>query len=197
MAREISAGGVVLRLIEGRWWLATIEPHPSAEKPAPKKPIAALPKGLVDPGERPEQTALREVREETGLEATLVAKLTDIRYVYVRSWGDGERVFKIVSFYLLLYHSGELGDIAPDMRIEVRSAEWIPLEDAPNRLTYRGERDVACLAVKYIAAHPELANDNDRSGADHAAPANPKQKPSARRELQPRAPALPSAKESA
>ena len=63
----------------------------------------ALPKGLVDAGEKPDQTALREVREETGLTATLVTKLIDIKYVYVRSWGDKQRVFKIVSFYLLRY----------------------------------------------------------------------------------------------
>ena len=68
--------------------------------------VLALPKGLVDPGEKPEQTALREVREETGLVATTITKLGDIKYVYVRSWGDGERVFKIVSFFLLRYRVG-------------------------------------------------------------------------------------------
>ena len=52
----------------------------------------------MDPGEKAEAAALREVREETGISGTALAKLTDIKYVYVRTWGDGQRVFKIVSF---------------------------------------------------------------------------------------------------
>jgi 8-oxo-dGTP pyrophosphatase MutT (NUDIX family) len=67
--------------------------------------VLALPKGLVDPGEKPLETALREVQEETGVTAELIAKLADIKYVYTRSWGDGSRVFKIVSFYLMRYRS--------------------------------------------------------------------------------------------
>ena len=112
--------------------------------------VLALPKGLVDPGETPEQTALREVREETGVLATMVTKLGDIKYVYVRSWGDGQRVFKIVSFFLLHYQSGEINDVAPEMRVEVRRAAWIPLDDAHRRLAYRGERDMVKRALQYL-----------------------------------------------
>jgi len=112
-----------------------------------------LPKGLVDAGEKPEETAVREVREETGVSATVLVKLTDIKYMYVRSWGDQQRVFKIVSFYLLRYESGEIGEIAPDMRIEVKQALWIPLEGAERKLTYRGEKDVVRLAQKYLESH--------------------------------------------
>lgn len=137
--------------------MAVIEPQSSTGKSDREvQPTLALPKGLIDEGERPQQTAVREVQEETGIEADLLTKLTDIRYVYVRSWGDGQRVFKIVSFYLLRYRSGEIGEIAPEMRIEVRRAEWIPLDEAPERLSYRGERDVARLAQEYVAAHPDL-----------------------------------------
>ena len=75
--------------------------------------LLALPKGLVDPGENPEQTAIREVLEETGITAVPVTKLGDIKYAYVRTWGDKERVFKIVSFYLFLYQSGQIDAIAP------------------------------------------------------------------------------------
>ena len=57
--------------------------------------MLALPKGLVDPGEKPLTTALREVKEETGILAEPVTKLVDIKYVYVRTWGDGERVFSV------------------------------------------------------------------------------------------------------
>ena len=95
-----------------------------------------LPKGLVDPGEKALDAALREVREETGITAVPITKLADIKYVYVRSWGDGERVFKIVSFYLLRYESGTIDDIAEEMRVEVGRAKWMPLEDAPKSLAY-------------------------------------------------------------
>lgn len=153
MAREFSAGGVVVRRMRGRWWVAAIEPR--REEPA--KRVLALPKGLVDKGEKPDQTALREVVEETGLRAELLTKLTDIKYFYVRSWGDRQRVFKIVSFYLLRYRGGKMGDIKAEMQHEVRRALWLPLDEAPQQLSYRGEREVVKLAQKYIAEHPELA----------------------------------------
>jgi 8-oxo-dGTP pyrophosphatase MutT (NUDIX family) len=161
MVREISAGGVVVRRAGESWEMAVIEPHTevSSLRPARKtsrKVVLALPKGLVDPGEKPEQTALREVREETGLVASLVTKLADIKYVYVRSWGDQQRVFKIVSFFLLRYQSGEIDDVSREMRIEVRRALWIPIEEAPRRLAYRGEREVVRRAQQYLSSHPEV-----------------------------------------
>jgi 8-oxo-dGTP pyrophosphatase MutT (NUDIX family) len=118
--------------------------------------VLALPKGLLDPGEKPEQTALREVQEETGLIATSITKLADIKYVYVRSWGDQQRVFKIVSFFLLRYQSGEIDDVSRDMRVEVRRAYWIPAEEAPRKLAYRGEREVVRRALLYLKSHPEV-----------------------------------------
>ena len=154
MTREFSAGGVVVRQMRGRWWLAAIEPAGRSE--SSRKTVWALPKGLVDAGERPEQTALREVREETGVDAALVGKLGDIKYVYTRSWAGSERVFKVVSFYLLRYESGKVGEIAPEMRIEVRRVEWIALEDAPHQLVYKGEREIAAKALDYVTRNPEL-----------------------------------------
>jgi len=166
MVREFSAGGVVLRRMSGEWHIAAIEPakegsvtvRPAARthRKTPRKVVLALPKGLVDEGEQPDQTAIREVREETGITATLISKLTDIRYVYVRSWGDRERVFKIVSFYLLRYQSGRIDDVTPEMRVEVRRASWLPLEQAPLKLAYGGERQVVRKAVEYVNAHPEV-----------------------------------------
>jgi len=162
MVREISAGGVVVRRTSGTWEIAVIEPR---RDPAPAKssvktksqsPLLALPKGLVDAGEKPNQTAVREVQEETGLTASVVTKLTDIKYFYVRSWGDKQRVFKIVSFYLLRYESGQINDIASDMRIEVQRALWLPLEEAFDKLSYRSERDVVRRAQEYLSAHPEV-----------------------------------------
>jgi 8-oxo-dGTP pyrophosphatase MutT (NUDIX family) len=161
MLREISAGGVVVRQTPEGWEVAVIEPQrePSGGGSDKKRlrQVFALPKGIVDAGEKPEQTAVREVREEAGISGSVVIKLTDIKYMYVRSWGDNQRVFKIVSFYLLRYESGEIGGIAPEMRIEVKRALWIPLEGAERKLTYRGERDVVKLAQKYLAAHKEGA----------------------------------------
>jgi 8-oxo-dGTP pyrophosphatase MutT (NUDIX family) len=161
MVREISAGGVVVRQAGESWEMAVIEPQTESTSARParktsKKAVLALPKGLVDPGEKPEETALREVREETGLVATTITKLADIKYVYVRSWGDQQRVFKIVSFYLLRYESGEIDDVSREMRIEVRRALWIPLEEGPRKLSYRGERDVVRRAQQYLKSHSEV-----------------------------------------
>lgn len=161
MVREISAGGVVVRNKDGHWWMAAIElPAASETARLPKrdksKAVLCLPKGLVDPGEKVLDAALREVREETGLTAAPITKLADIKYVYVRSWGDGERVFKIVSFYLLRYESGRINDISDDMRIEVGCARWIKLEDAPKLLAYRGEKQMAKKALEYIATHADV-----------------------------------------
>src|SRR5262249_9731630 len=116
----------------------------------------ALPKGLVDAGEKAEQAAIREVHEETGLTATPIAKLTDTKYVYTRSWSDNERVFKVVSFYLLRYQGGTIDDISQAMRVEVNRALWIPLESAGRRLAYKGEREVARLAQEYVDAHGDF-----------------------------------------
>ena len=121
-----------------------------------RKRVLALPKGLVDPGEKPLETALREVFEETGVTAELVAKLGDSKYIYTRAWGDGQRVFKIVSFYLMRYRSGRINDITAAMRNEVARARWVKLEDAAKLLAYGGEKQMARCALDYVKAHPEL-----------------------------------------
>jgi len=174
MVREISAGGVVIRKRGGLWWMAAIEPPTEGSGGAPvraktgakadrprhsvarRRRVLALPKGLVDAGEKPLESALREVYEETGVTADLVTKLGDSKYVYTRAWGDGARVFKIVSFYLMRYASGRINDITPEMRVEVARARWVRLEDAPTLLAYQGEKQMAKRALDYLKVHPEL-----------------------------------------
>jgi 8-oxo-dGTP pyrophosphatase MutT (NUDIX family) len=143
MKREFSAGGVLVRRLKGRWMLAAI-------RPAGKKPgVWALPKGNIGRGEQPADTAVREVLEETGAEGRLVEKLGDVRYVY--TWG-GERIFKVVSFFLLRYTSGRLGDLPPATAHEVDEVRWLPLDDAPRLLAYGGERQMVEKVLASISA---------------------------------------------
>jgi 8-oxo-dGTP pyrophosphatase MutT (NUDIX family) len=157
MLREFSAGALVLRHMQKQWWIAVIEPGREGE-PEDRKDVAALPKGNIDAGEKPPQTALREVHEETGLTATLVTKLGDIKYVYVRKWAGKEKVFKVVSFFLTKYQSGQIDDVTEAMRHEVRRAYWLPLVEAPGKLSYNGERQMAEKALEYVNANPDLEN---------------------------------------
>jgi 8-oxo-dGTP pyrophosphatase MutT (NUDIX family) len=138
--REFSAGGVVIRRLRGEWHVAAVRPRGKA--------VWTLPKGLIDEGETAAETALREVAEEAGVEGRLMGKLGDVRYVY--TW-RGERVFKVVSFFLVRYSRGRIGDIAPAMRVEVDEARWLRLADAPRLLAYGGERDMTAKALRSLA----------------------------------------------
>ncbi len=159
MEREFSSGGVVVRRLAGSsasgpYEVAVIEPRREDDGDKSKQ-LLALPKGWIDPGEKPEQTACREVREETGVECDVVTKLGDIKYVYVRKFSDHARVFKVVSFYLLRYASGEIGEISEEMKHEVRGARWLPLADAAHMLAYKGEKEMIEKAIAYLGSHPE------------------------------------------
>jgi 8-oxo-dGTP pyrophosphatase MutT (NUDIX family) len=134
---EFSAGGVVVR--DGQ--CIVIVP---TRRAADGSKVLALPKGHPDGAESAAEAAVREVREETGVEATLVDKLGDIRYWYMRG---GRRIAKVVSFFLLDYVSGEL----EDHDHEVERAEWIPLEEAAHRLTYKGEREMAAAGGRVLS----------------------------------------------
>ena len=113
----------------------------------------ALPKGQIDEGESGEETALREIAEETGASGRSLGKLGDVRYTF--SW-EGERVFKVVSFFLVRYESGKLGEIPEAFRHEVAEVRWLPLDDAPRLLAYQGERRMAEKALAVLAGEEEI-----------------------------------------
>ena len=136
MIREFSAGGLALRRFRGREFLAAVRVKDGR--------VLALPKGHIDPGESAADAATRELREEAGIDGRLVEKLGDVKYWYSR---DGDRVMKVVSFFLFRYRSGSVRD----HDFEVDSAEWVPLEDAPRLLSYRGEREMAEAALSALS----------------------------------------------
>ena len=137
MRREFSAGGVVVRRLRDAWHLAAIRPS--------GKTVWALPKGLIGKGESAAETALREVVEETGVHGRLIEKLGDVRYVY--TW-QGERVFKVVSFFLVRYTRGRLGDLPAEVKHEVAEVRWFPLAEAAALLAYHGEKEMANRALR-------------------------------------------------
>ena len=139
--REFSAGGVVVRRLRGEWHAAAIRPT--------GKTVWALPKGIIGRGESAAETALREVAEETGVEGRLLGKLGDVKYVY--TW-KGERVFKVVSFFLVRYARGRLGVLPAASAHEVAGVRWLPLAEAPTLLAYRGEREMAEKALVALRA---------------------------------------------
>ena len=122
--RERSYGGVVVR--NGNVLVIT---------PAGRSEVRTLPKGGGDAGETEEATALREVREETGVDARVVERLGDVEYWYRR---DGRRIFKTVGFYLCEYVAGDTADHDH----EVDDARWMPIQQARTELTYPGEREM-------------------------------------------------------
>lgn len=127
--------------MRGRWWFAAVRPR--------GKPPGtwALPKGLIGPGERAVEAGLREAEEETGVHAALVSKIGDVRYVY--TW-RGDRVFKVVSFFLARAAGGRIGELPAGMEIEIAEARWLPLAEATDRLAYKGERETAAKALELL-----------------------------------------------
>jgi 8-oxo-dGTP pyrophosphatase MutT (NUDIX family) len=136
---EVSAGGVVYRREDDGVDLAL-----AARRTRRGQLAWGLAKGAIEQGESDEQAAVREVREETGLEADVEADLGDIRYFYV--W-EGVRVRKRVHFFLMRATGGDVSDHDSEME-DVR---WFPLKTAIKRAAYKGEREVIERAAKRLA----------------------------------------------
>lgn len=118
----------------------------------------SLPKGHIETGETAEQTAIREIAEETGVAGAVVAPLGKIDYWFV---SDGRRIHKTVHHFLLRYTGGELSDAD----YEVSAVAWVPLTDLPRRLTYSDERRLARTAESVIA---DLCSDPARLAQSEA-----------------------------
>ncbi|MCM8784205.1 MAG: NUDIX hydrolase [Candidatus Omnitrophica bacterium] len=135
--KQHSAGGVVFREKEGRLEVALISRN--------KNTIWCLPKGKIEPGESPEEAAIREVKEETGLEGQLIQKLNSIHYFY-SSKEEGTIFSKTVDFFLFKYTNGNI----EDHNWEVDSVEWLEIDEAINRLSYKSERETMEKARKIL-----------------------------------------------
>ena len=140
VVRQVSAGGVVYRRAAGGVEVAIVRVGPKGRW--------QLPKGIVDEGEKPEQTAAREVREEAGVDARVAAPLDTIEYWYVGNERDGRRVrfHKFVHLFLLEYASGDVADHDH----EVDEARWVPLREAAGMLAFESERKAMSQAAALI-----------------------------------------------
>ncbi|MEA2340466.1 MAG: hypothetical protein QOG11_543 [Solirubrobacteraceae bacterium] len=143
MDSEFSAGGVVVDDVAGRGGPPRTLVIVPTRRAADGSKVLALPKGHPDAGETPEQAALREVREEAGVETEVAEPLGDVRYFYQRG---GRRIAKVVRFFLLEYRAGD----PADHDHEVEEARWMDLEQAARELTYSGERRMVALAAERL-----------------------------------------------
>ena len=137
--REVSAGGVVYHRTDDG-----IEICLAARRTRRGELVWGLPKGAVEEDESPEDAAVREVREETGLDAEIEDDLGTIRYFYV--W-EGVRIRKQVRFFLMRETGGDITDHDEEME----DVQWFPLARSVKRAGYRGERDVLQRAVERLS----------------------------------------------
>jgi 8-oxo-dGTP diphosphatase len=145
---QVSAGGVAVRKWGGRWEVALVLVGTRA------KQRWQLPKGLIEPGESPKETAVREVREEAGIETDLVEPLEPVEYWYYGTERGGRvRYHKLVHFYLLRFRAGDVADHDH----EVYQARWVGLNEAQEMLAFASERRVVRRAGEALARQDDPA----------------------------------------
>jgi len=137
---EVSAGGIVFR--DGPEGAEIVLVRRHAER------LVAIPKGKVDPGESLPETAVREVREETGLEADVVAELGTVEYWFTDF--HGERVEKIVHYYLMVPTGGDIADHDD----EFDEVGWFHIAEAQRVLTHQNQMPILHRAAELIAKMP-------------------------------------------
>ena len=135
--RQFSSGGVIFRKTKGGIRVALISRQGGE--------VWCLPKGLIEKGESAQETALREVREETGLVGEIIRRLGEVEYWYV-SDEEKTKFFKKVSFFLLRHKEGDIRD----HDFEVDEVAWVPIEAAVEKLTYPSERKLVRKAAKLL-----------------------------------------------
>ena len=151
---ETSAGGLVIDGIDG--------PHEDqvaaliGRVDRRGRMLWSLPKGHIEQGETAEQTAIREVAEETGIEGKVLAALGSIDYWFVT---DGRRVHKTVHHYLMRFSGGELSD----EDVEVTEVAWVPLRELPSRLAYADERD-GLIGLDWLTVYAMAVNEENAAG---------------------------------
>ncbi len=138
--REHSSGGIIFRNNNGKLEVALI-----ARINTRGKKVWCLPKGKVERGENPEETARREVREETGMNADIVKKLGSINYWFI-SPEDKSKVYKTVDFYLMKYKSGS----SEDHDWEVEEVKWVDIDSAFKMMEYPSERKMMSKAKEEL-----------------------------------------------
>lgn len=136
MTREFSAGGIVLN--DGKVLLIK-----NAAMRDKNKAYWGFPKGHIQEGEKSEETALREVEEETGLKVKIIKKLGDSRYIFTK---EREKIFKVVVYFLLRYISGEL----KPQNLEVLEVKWVDIDDALGLLAFKKDQEFLKKALHFI-----------------------------------------------
>jgi len=138
--RQTSSGGVIFRCSKKIIEIALVAVSPVRKKLSngvKNKAVWCLPKGAIDKDEAPQITAVREVKEETGLSGEAIDEIGKISYWYFLK-DENAKVHKTVYFYLLKYRSGS----TDDHDWEVDDAQWFPIDEAFNKLSYKGEREI-------------------------------------------------------
>jgi 8-oxo-dGTP diphosphatase len=135
MKREFSAGGIVFNS-EGRVLVIN-----NAALRDPKKSYWGFPKGHIDPGESSKNAAIREIKEETGLDAEIIQKIGDSKYTFTF---EGEKIFKVVIMFLMKKVKGEI----KVQKEELLGAEWVSADEALNKLSFPKDKDLLKSAMK-------------------------------------------------